>query len=141
MLFRSQFGMESGNDEILKTINKHITFQQVYNAVKIASKYHINTNVSIMLGHHKDTCDTIEETLKKAKLLQDKFGSNILFAINTPYPGTELRKNLEEYEAELIVPDNSKLRVDRPGMKIKHVEVNKIRQYYDIAERMFKKNN
>lgn len=94
-----------------------------------------------MLGHHKDTCDTIEETLKKAKLLQDKFGSNILFAINTPYPGTELRKNLEEYEAELIVPDNSKLRVDRPGMKIKHVEVNKIRQYYDIAERMFKKNN
>lgn len=44
-----QFGMESGNDEILKTINKHITFQQVYNAVKIASKYHINTNVSIML--------------------------------------------------------------------------------------------
>ena len=136
-----QFGMESGNDEILKTINKHITFQQVYNAVKIASKYHINTNVSIMLGHHKDTCDTIEETLKKAKLLQDKFGSNILFAINTPYPGTELRKNLEEYEAELIVPDNSKLRVDRPGMKIKHVEVNKIRQYYDIAERMFKKNN
>lgn len=96
---------------------------------------------NIMLGHHKDTCDTIEETLKKAKLLQDKFGSNILFAINTPYPGTELRKNLEEYEAELIVPDNSKLRVDRPGMKIKHVEVNKIRQYYDIAERMFKKNN
>lgn len=88
-----------------------------------------------------EKCDTIEETLKKAKLLQDKFGSNILFAINTPYPGTELRKNLEEYEAELIVPDNSKLRVDRPGMKIKHVEVNKIRQYYDIAERMFKKNN
>ena len=109
--------------------------------MKIASKYHFNTYVSIMLGHHKDTCDTIEETLKKAKLLQDKFGSNILFAINTPYPGTELRKNLEEYEAELIVPDNSKLRVDRPGMKIKHVEVNKIRQYYDIAERMFKKNN
>ena len=57
------------------------------------------------------------------------------------YGYTELRKNLEEYEAELIVPDNSKLRVDRPGMKIKHVEVNKIRQYYDIAERMFKKNN
>lgn len=136
-----QFGMESGNDYVLKAINKHITFQQIYNAVETASKCEINTNVSIMLGHHNDTCDTIEETLKKAKLLQDKFGSNILFAINTPYPGTELRNNLAEYGAELIISDNSKLRVDRPSMKIKHVDVNKIRQYYDMAERIFKKNN
>mgnify|MGYP002076085931 FL=1 len=136
-----QFGMESGNDEILKTINKHITFQQVYNAVEIAYQCGIKTNVSVMIGHHADTCETIEETLMKAKSLQDKFEANILFAINTPYPGTELRKKLREYGAEFIVSENSKLRVDRPSMRIKHVEVNKIRQYYDMAERMFKMRN
>lgn len=133
-----QFGMESGNDEVLKSVKKRIIYDQIYNAVGRANKCGLKTNVSIMIGHHEDTCETIEETLAKAKSLQDEFGSNILFAINTPYPGTELRENLNVYGAKLLIADNSKLRVDRPSIKIKNVEVNKIRQYYDIAERIFK---
>lgn len=133
-----QFGMESGNDEILKSIKKRVTYDQIYNAVALANECGIKTNVSIMIGHHEDTSNTIEETLAKAKSLQDEFDANIIFSINTPYPGTELRENLGTYGAKLLISDNSKLRVDRPSMKIRNVEVNKLRQYYDMAERIFR---
>lgn len=133
-----QFGMESGNDEILKSLQKKIKYDDVEAAVGMAYQCGIKTNVSVMLGHHLDTKETVEETLKKAQGLYERYNANILCAINTPYPGTKLRENLEEYGAKLIINDDSKLQVERPSMQIPKLSINEIRKYYDKAQHMFR---
>lgn len=78
------------------------------------------------------------QTLSKAQDLYNKYKANILFAITTPYPGTELREKLEEYGAKLLINDDSQLQVERPSMQIKNLTVNQVRKYYDLAQHMFK---
>lgn len=133
-----QFGMESGNNGVLKSIQKKIQYTDIETAVHIAFECGIKTNVSIMIGHHSDTKETVEETLSKAQDLYNKYKANILFAITTPYPGTELREKLEEYGAKLLINDDAQLQVERPSMQIKNLTVNQVRKYYDLAQHMFK---
>lgn len=129
-----QFGMESGNNEVLKKINKNVRYEQIENAVKIAYKYGISTNVSIIIGHHVDTRKTVEETLEKAKFLKENYKANVIFSINTPYPGTELRKILDDNNVKLLVKNNAQLRVDRPSFETSLLSANEIRKYFMISQ-------
>lgn len=128
-----QFGMESGNDEVLKTLRKNITYAQVYQAVQKAYEADLNINVSFMIGHHSDTLDTIEETLQKAVDLKKKFHANMLFSINTPYPGTELRNNLEKLGVKLIENDFSRLKMNDTAISTSNLTANDIRKAFNKA--------
>jgi radical SAM superfamily enzyme YgiQ (UPF0313 family) len=129
-----QFGMESGNDEVLKSIKKNIVYDQVYNAVKIAHLLGISTNISFIIGHHSDTYDTINETIKKAVQLKNEFNVNIVFSINTPYPGTELRNNLKEYGVKLLIDGYDKLGLDKSVICTQNLTDNDIRKLYGKAQ-------
>lgn len=131
-----QFGMESGNDEVLKSLNKHITYAQVYQAVEKAYQAGLNINVSFMIGHHADTWETIEETVQKAVDLKKRFHANMIFSINTPYPGTELRNRLDELGVKLIEDDFSKLKMNDTAICTSHLTANEIRKAYSMATKM-----
>lgn len=82
-----QVGIESGNNDILKKINKHITVEKALSACRIIKKHGIELQAFFMVGFPWDTEETLADTTKamrqsKADILQ--------YSIFTPYPGTEM---------------------------------------------------
>lgn len=88
------FGIESGNPEILKSIDKQITLPQAREAVRLCRKYKISTLCSYIFGHPGDTRETVEDTLRLALELDSDFAN---FCVMVPMPGSkifdELNKN------------------------------------------------
>ena len=81
------FGVESGNDEILKSIKKNFTVETARKSVEIIRKIGIPFNASFMLGFPEDNTETIRQTIEFAKELNPDYVS---FSLTTPYPGSEL---------------------------------------------------
>ena len=88
------FGVESGDEKVLKFIKKGITKEQVVSATKLTKKLGFDVRCSFMIGHPIDTKETIMKTIKFAKSLPL---NNASFSIAVPYPGTELYHMAQKY--------------------------------------------
>lgn len=112
-----QYGVESGNDAVLKAIRKNTKREQIVEAVQMAVEADIKVAASIIIGHHADTVETIRDTVVMAAELRalSKFPGQVRteFSIATPLPGTDLYMEAEEL-----------------GLKIRH---NKWHQYNFIT--------
>ena len=87
---RIHFGVESGNERILKVLRKGITKPQVRKAFALARKAGISTLGYFMIGSPTETKSTIMQTINFAKNLKCDFAH---FTITTPYPGTQMYKD------------------------------------------------
>lgn len=87
------FGVESGNDEVLKLIRKSTTKDDIRRGVAIARKYGLDVLNCIMLGFYWDTKETVEETLDFAFELNAEFTQ---VSAPTPLPGTDYYKLLKD---------------------------------------------
>lgn len=98
------YGIESGNQQILDTIEKHITLDQVRKVVKWTKAAGLNTTGYFMIGMLGETKTTIRETIAFAQELElDFYG----FSLTTPLVGTELYNSA--LGAGLIPRDDSSL--------------------------------
>lgn len=84
--FTISFGVESGDDTILKNLKKSTDLNKAKKALGWANRAGIKTQCSFMLGNPGDTYETIEKTINFAIELKPIIA---LFYILTPYPGTE----------------------------------------------------
>ena len=85
------YGVESGNQEILNSIGKGITLDNVYNAFEAANRAGFHIGGNFMLGFPDETWDTAMDTIHLAvKELKMDYAS---FAICVPYPGTDIYYN------------------------------------------------
>jgi len=82
-----EYGVESGNQEILNALNKDITLEQTMDAFRLTREAKIGTVAYFMLGAPDETSVTIRETIEFAKKIDPDF---VQFSITTPYPGTNL---------------------------------------------------
>ncbi len=87
------YGVESGNDEILKKIRKNTTKDEIRRGVKIAKRYGIDVLNCVMLGFYWDTKETVEETIRFAFELNAEFTQ---VSTPTPLPGTDYYRLLDE---------------------------------------------
>jgi len=96
--FQVFFGLESGNNEVLKMMNKAITVEQSKLAVNSCVKAGIKVGGFFILGYPGENNKTMLETIKFASSLPLDYFS---FTVPYPIPGTKL------YEAVLgrIVTD------------------------------------
>jgi len=99
--YRVAFGIENGDQEVLKTIGKKITLQQVDDAIRTARKVGIKTTGFFMLGGPWDTIETMKKTIAFAVKVQPDYAQ---FSIATPYPGSELY-DIVRKEGNLLVSD------------------------------------
>lgn len=90
---RINYGIESGDPDILKILKKGITLEQAEKAVDIANKVGIETVAYFILGHPYETRETIKGTVNFARKLK---ADVVEFSIMTPFPGTELWRMIEE---------------------------------------------
>ena len=82
-----EFGIESGNDEILKRMGKRLNKEIARKAVKAAKEVGLKTFGNFILGHPYETKETIQQTIDFAKELNT---THVSFGAMVPYPGTEI---------------------------------------------------
>lgn len=90
---RIHYGVESANPEILETLKKGITLEQVEYAFKTSKKHGIETLAYFMIGSPSETKDQILKTIRYASELNPDYCH---FSITTPYPGTPLYSMMQE---------------------------------------------
>jgi anaerobic magnesium-protoporphyrin IX monomethyl ester cyclase len=95
------FGVESGNQEILKNIKKGITLDQVRQAVNLCRELGIIAHTSFVVGLPGESPATLNETKRFAANLGSLYGYHFL----APFPGTTVRENVEEYDLEILTDD------------------------------------
>lgn len=100
--FKIQFGMESGNNEILKKIGKNTTIEQIEKVVSIAYSLGMQINLSFIIGHADDTIQTVKESFRFAERMRTKYKANVLCSINTPYPGTYNYNHAKQLGIEIL---------------------------------------
>jgi len=81
------FGVESGNAEILKFINKGVTLDQIFSTFSLCRKFGIQTIGYFMIGFPFEIKNQIEQTISLAKKLNPNYAQ---FSILIPTPKTPL---------------------------------------------------
>ena len=87
------FGIESGNEDILKKIKKKTTVEEFRRGVRLAQEAGLEILNCIMLGFYWDTPETLKQSLDLAFQLDAEFTQ---FSIPTPLPGTEYYQLLKQ---------------------------------------------
>lgn len=93
-------GAQSGSDFILKKLNRKHTIKNVLNAVEIAKKHQIKTDIDIISGFPFETKKDVLDTIKFCEKLINE-GCRIHFHKFMPLPGTQF-ENLKSAE---LFPD------------------------------------
>ncbi|MBW2324549.1 MAG: B12-binding domain-containing radical SAM protein [Deltaproteobacteria bacterium] len=106
------FGVETGNAEILKTINKGTTIDQVVTAVAMCKEAGINPIASFILGLPGETPETLQETLDFALKLKG-LGAGYGFHLLAPFPGTKVREESDKYGIKILTNDWTQYHANR----------------------------
>jgi hypothetical protein len=108
------FGVESGNQEVLKNIKKGITPEKVKNGVRMATEAGIGSFASFILGLPGETPERARETLALAMELAERWGTQYGFHYLSPFPGTELFENAEELGIRFLTRNWSRYNANEP---------------------------
>lgn len=81
------FGVESGDNTILKNMRKGSTVEQARDAFKAAREENMIIRAFFMIGNPGETKETVQKTIHFAKVLDPEF---VNFSITTPFPNSEL---------------------------------------------------
>ncbi len=91
---RIYFGIESGNDQILKLMEKKITTQQARSAVEVAHQAGLEVGAFFILFYPGETNETVLNTLRfAASLPLDYLGLSMPY----PLPGTALYERIKDH--------------------------------------------
>ncbi|MBF0297402.1 MAG: radical SAM protein [Oligoflexia bacterium] len=99
--YQVAFGIESGDEEILRLVNKGITLKEIESAVRLASNVGLETFGFFMFGLKGETEESLQRTVDFAKKIPLTIAK---FAITVPLPGTPYHSELEK-EGRIIVHD------------------------------------
>jgi anaerobic magnesium-protoporphyrin IX monomethyl ester cyclase len=106
------FGIETGNEEILKTIHKKITLPQVVEAIDMCCDAGVLPHASFILGLPGETPETVAESVRFVKMLEGR-GAACGFHLLAPFPGTAVRDECEKYGLRILTNDWSEYHANR----------------------------
>jgi radical SAM superfamily enzyme YgiQ (UPF0313 family) len=89
------FGAESGCQKILDAVSKRTTIELNEKAVKLAKDIGLSVAMSVIIGYPGETVDTLKQTFSFIRRTKPDY---VYLCLATPYPGTALRKTLEDLE-------------------------------------------
>jgi anaerobic magnesium-protoporphyrin IX monomethyl ester cyclase len=95
--YRVSFGVESGDDNVLKLINKDINTDQIRNAFKLANKVGIETVAFCMFGLPGETKESMQKTIDLINEIKPTLPK---LSILLPLPNTPL---FEEWDKEGLI--------------------------------------
>jgi radical SAM superfamily enzyme YgiQ (UPF0313 family) len=125
------FGMESGNQEMLKRLRKGITLDQGRRAVAICKEVGILPHASFMAGLPGESFDTLKDSQEFADSLSIVYGYHIL----APFPGTTIREEVHNYDLEILTNDWSLYDANRSVVRTSHLSAEQIERFvYDFEK-------
>ncbi len=95
------FGIESGNPDMLKRVKKGITVEQAKKAADACRRAGIRGHASFMVGLPGETRETMADSLA----LQKELGIESAYHFLAPFPGTEVRERIADYDLEILSHD------------------------------------
>lgn len=133
--YRVAFGVESGDDLVLKSVDKQQTIDIVRRAFKICKKVGIETVGFFMLGLPAEREEHMKKTIEFAKELDPDIAK---FDIFTPLPSTPLYEELKE-NGYLKINSFDELGFHKGLETWKHPNIDQktIKKYYGKAYREF----
>lgn len=131
-----KFGIESGDDEILKIIKKGITVAMVKRAVKLAKKVGLEVHGFFIIGHPHDTKETILKTIGLSKELPLDFAQ---FSIMVPFPGTEIYSMAKQDKGITLLSDdwNNFKKYGKPIIELPTVSREELEKFHALAYKQF----
>ncbi len=90
-----QYGVESGNQEILNKASRNTTIDQIREAFKLTKKVGLEVHGYFMVGLPGETKETLKDTIKLAKEISPDL---VGFTIAIPFPGTEFFEWAKEHK-------------------------------------------
>jgi anaerobic magnesium-protoporphyrin IX monomethyl ester cyclase len=89
-----QMGVETGNPDVMKVIDKGITLDQVRLSTEMAARLGFAIKTSFIIGNPTETQETIEETIQFAQSLPVHY---VTFSMMAPLPGTYFWNTADDY--------------------------------------------
>jgi radical SAM superfamily enzyme YgiQ (UPF0313 family) len=131
-------GVESGDDEVLRSLDKRISLKRIADAIVLMKSHGIRPECSFMLGHHRDTHETIEKTLMLARAIRDrKIGMSVV-GISTPLPGTPLYERAPEFGVRILTRDWYRYDLSTPVIETDHFSADDLKRaqyFFDVRSR------
>jgi len=87
------YGLESGNEWILKRIRKNITLEKAMETFKLTKRVGIKFAVNFIIGHPDETYEMAMDSIRFAKKIPADY---VNFSNMVPYPGTETYNYVKE---------------------------------------------
>lgn len=135
------FGIESGNYDIRKTINKgNFTNSDIINIIKMTKHCGINIVGNYMFGFWEDNMNTMKETLDLALDLNCEYNN---FYCVTVYPNSELYKQMKDQCMDLPIKSTEYAQMS-PYFKpidTKHLKGQEVLKFRDHAFNLIHSNN
>lgn len=134
--YRVYFGIESGNDEILKRIKKGISLDKIRETIAASHRVGMETFGFFMIALPGETEETMKQTRKFARELDLDMAK---IAVTVPLPATPFYKTLEQ-ENRLLTTKWSEFNLYRPARTIyEHdtLDWDTIEKHYRLFYRSF----
>ena len=129
-----EYGVESGDEEILKAIDKRITVDQVKETFALTRKAGIRSIANFMIGNPGETRESVEKSLRLAKEIRADYCD---FSFATAFPGTRLYDLAREKGWLLENYDPSNVRLDQCTMNATRMTTDELRGLLKSAFRRF----
>lgn len=135
------FGVESGNEEIIRKIGKGINLSQVRTAVEAASKAGMKVVCSFIVGHPRDTLETVMETIEFARELRamgtTKAKVITPFGILTPYPGSRIEVAASKLGLKILHRDWDRYSLDQVVIEHPNLSATELKKLWSLAMREY----
>ncbi len=125
-----QYGLESGSQQILKSIKKNVTLEQLRNAIGWASQNGIKPVCSLLFPNPDDTLETLGETKAFMAELRDLGVDKFIPSLITPFPGTELWIDHERLGLRFLTRDTNQYNLNTPVVTTRHFDEAGVRRGY-----------
>jgi len=129
------FGIESADEEILKTVKKGFTLDEVRRGVKIAAEAGINVFNSFILGLPGESWDTAIKSLTFGDELYHKYGAKYGFHMLAPLPGTELHERAKDYGIRILSRNWARYNANEPISETGTMSKEMIKEAMSIYDR------
>ena len=95
------FGLESGNQEILRNVKKGTKIPNILKAVEACREAGVLAHGSFIVGLPGETTETLRETIEFSKLLRE-MGAMTGFHMLAPFPGTPVYDEAEKFGIRIL---------------------------------------
>jgi anaerobic magnesium-protoporphyrin IX monomethyl ester cyclase len=129
------FGIESADEEILKTVKKGFTLDKVRRGVKIAAEAGINVFNSFIFGLPGESRDTALKSLAFGDELYHKYGAKYGFHMLSPLPGTEVYERAKDYGIRILSRNWARYNANEPITETATMSKEMIKEAMSIYDR------